>query len=258
MSRTTHTSCQLPLLGLMTVALLGSASVVADEASADAKLEAARVKINAMFQEISPENVTLSPVDGWYTVHKGAIIAYVSGDGRYLLQGDMIDLDTQVNLSEQARTDSRREVMSRLSDDDAIMFSPAEVKHRVTVFTDVDCTYCRKLHSQMDEYLAQGIEIRYLLYPRGGPASRSWNTSEEVWCARDRNSALTAAKLDRDFESNKCDASAITRHYMLGQDIGLTGTPAIVFEDGTLLSGYLPPAALTSRLQLTEQAAANN
>ncbi len=258
MSRTTLSSYSLSLFGLLTIGLLGSASVIADEASADAKLEAARARINAMFQEIGPENVTLSPVDGWYTVHKGAIVAYVSGDGRYLLQGDMIDLDTQVNLSEKKRTDSRRETMSRLSDDEAIMFSPVETKHRITIFTDVDCTYCRKLHSQMDEYLAQGIEIRYLLYPRGGPASRSWNTSEEVWCARDRNSALTAAKLDRDFETNKCDASAITRHYMLGQDVGLTGTPAIVFEDGTLLSGYLPPAALASRLQLTEQAAANN
>lgn len=252
MSRTTVSFCSLLILSLM-----ASGPLIAAESDDDKALAAVRAKIDAMFDEIGPEDVDVSPVDGWYTVHKGSIVVYVSADGRYLLQGDMIDLDNQVNLSEQARNQGRREVMSSVSDEQAIMFSPAEVKYSVTVFTDVNCTYCRKLHSQIDEYLAEGIEIRYMLYPRGGPASRSWKTSEEVWCARDRNSALTAAKLDRDFETNKCDASAITQHYMLGQDIGLTGTPAIVFEDGTLLSGYLPPAALASRLQLIQQTAAN-
>ena len=88
-----------------------------------------------------------------------------------------------------------------------------------------------------------------MLYPRNGPASRSWSTSEDVWCARDRQGALTAAKLERNFDSQKCDASKVTESYMLGQDVGLTGTPAIVFEDGTLISGYLPPDALSARLQ---------
>ena len=252
MSRSTVSFCSLLVLGLM-----ASGSVFAAESADDEALAAVRAKIDAMFDEIGPEDVDVSAVDGWYTVHKGSIVAYVSADGRYLLQGDMIDLDNQVNLSEQARNEGRREVMSSVSDDQSIMFSPTEVKYSITVFTDVDCTYCRKLHSQIDEYLAEGIEIRYMLYPRGGPASRSWKTSEEVWCARDRNGALTAAKQDLDFETNKCDASAITKHYMLGQDVGLTGTPAIVFEDGTLLSGYLPPAALASRLQLIQQTAAN-
>jgi thiol:disulfide interchange protein DsbC len=160
-------------------------------------------------------------------------------------------------LSEETRNESRREVMSSVVDAQAIMFSPDEVKYKITIFTDVDCTYCRKLHSQIDEYMAQGIEIRYMLYPRNGPASSSWNTSEDVWCARDRNSALTAAKLDRKFETQKCDASIISKHYTLGQDVGLTGTPAIVFDDGTLVSGYLPPEALASRLQLMQESAAN-
>jgi thiol:disulfide interchange protein DsbC len=238
----------------LAISVMGSAFALEDE---NTELQVVRAKMDAMFQEIGPENIKESPVDGWYTVHKGSIVAYVSGDGRYLLQGDMIDLDQQINLTEQTRTLARLEVMSSVRDDQVILFSPAETKHSVTVFTDIDCTYCRKLHSQIDEYLAEGIEIRYLLYPRNGPASRSWNTSEDVWCSRDRNRALTAAKLDRDFESQKCDASAISEQYMLGQSIGLTGTPAIVFEDGTLVSGYLPPATLLSRLQLIEAAAAN-
>jgi thiol:disulfide interchange protein DsbC len=242
------------LSSLLAISLVGSAPVWAAD---DAELEAVRAKINGMFQEIAPENVKKSPVDGWYTVQKGSVVAYVSADGRYLLQGDLIDLDHQVNLSELSRTDARRELMSAVGDDEVILFSPANVKHSVTVFTDVDCTYCRKLHSQIDEYLAQGIQIRYLLYPRGGPASRSWNTSEDVWCANDRNGALTAAKSDRKFDTQKCDASAVSKHYILGQNVGLSGTPAIVFDDGTLVSGYLPPATLASRLQLAQQSVPN-
>ncbi len=242
------------LSSLLVISMVGSAPAWAAD---DAELEAVRAKINGMFQEIAPENVKKSPVDGWYTVQKGSVVAYVSADGRYLLQGDLIDLDNQVNLSEGSRTDARRELMSTVGDDEVILFSPANIKHTVTVFTDVDCTYCRKLHSEIDEYLAQGIQIRYMLYPRGGPSSRSWSTSEDVWCANDRNGALTAAKMDREFSTQKCDASAISKHYILGQSVGLSGTPAIVFDDGTLVSGYLPPATLASRLQLAQQSAQN-
>lgn len=234
------------IFSCLALGLLASGSLLAAD---EPELEAVRAKMDAMFQEIEPKNVNGSPIEGWYTVQKGSIVAYVSKDGRYLLQGDLIDLDEQVNLSERSRVDARRTLISSLDDNQGILFSPQEVKYRVTVFTDVDCTYCRKLHSQIDEYLAQGIEIRYMLYPRNGPASPTWNTSEDVWCATDRKGALTAAKLDRSFESHKCNASSITESYMLGQDVGLTGTPAIVFDDGTLISGYLPPEALTARLQ---------
>jgi len=221
-------------------------------ANDDSALEEVRIRMSEMFASIDPQDVNDSPIDGWYTIQKGSIIAYVSADGRYLMQGDMIDLDSQVNLTELSRNDARRDLISALDDDQSILFSPAEVKHTVTVFTDIDCGYCRKLHSQIDDYLGNGIAVRYVLYPRNGPASKAWSTSEEVWCARDRNEALTAAKLDRKFETSKCDASTISRHDTLGRDIGLSGTPAIVFEDGTLIGGYLPPAQLNMRLQQNE------
>jgi thiol:disulfide interchange protein DsbC len=223
--------------------------ISAVSAEADAELEAVRAKVSEMFDMIDPSDVFASPVDGWYTVQKGSIVAYVSGDGRYLLQGDLIDLDRGVNLSELSRNDVRRELVASLKDDESILFSPAEVKHSVTVFTDIDCTYCRKLHSQIDEYMSQGIAVRYVLYPRNGRRSHAWTTSENVWCSNDRNGALTAAKLDREFETSSCDASMIARHYQLGQDVGLTGTPAIVTEDGTLIGGYVPPDALSARLE---------
>lgn len=214
-----------------------------------AELEQVRQKISDMFDMIEPGDVKASPIEGWYTIQKGSVVAYVSGDGRYLLQGDMIDLDSQVNLTEVARTEARRELMSAVKDDQVIAFSPAEVKYSVSIFTDVECSYCRRLHSQIEEYMAQGIEVRYLLYPRNGPASRAWNTAEEVWCAADRQNALTMAKLDRKFDTATCDSSTVQDHYVIGRDVGLSGTPAIVFDDGTLIGGYLPPDQLATRLE---------
>lgn len=237
---------EIRLLPALAAILLWTASA---EAAEDAELEAVRAKISTKFESVDAGDINPSPIDGWYTVQKGSVVAYVSADGRYLLQGDLIDLDMQVNLTEISRNEARRDLVASLDDERSIMFSPAEVKHTVTVFTDIDCTYCRKLHSEIDDYLEKGIQVRYVLYPRNGPASKAWSTSEDVWCARDRNAALTAAKLDRSFETAKCDASVVSEHYTLGRDVGLSGTPAIVFEDGTLVGGYLPPAALSMRLE---------
>jgi thiol:disulfide interchange protein DsbC len=223
-------------------------SIAAHAADSD-ELAKVRVTVTTMFEAIKPEDINPSPVPGWYTIHTGPIVAYVSADGRYLLQGDMIDLITQVNLSEKTRTDARKQLLANVGDDDVISFSPDEKKYSVTIFTDVDCSYCRKLHNQIDEYMANGIEVRYMLYPRSGPATRSWKTAENVWCAQDRNYALTMAKRDQGFASSQCDASMINEHYKLGRDVGLNGTPAIVLDDGTLIGGYLPPAALLQRIQ---------
>ena len=215
----------------------------------DEKLESVRAKVSGMFEQIKPEHINPGPIDGWYTIQKGSIVAYISDDGRYLMQGDMIDLETEINLTEMSRNGARRDMVAGIDDSQVIKFSPSEVKHSVTVFTDTDCTYCRRLHSQIDEYMAHGIEIRYLLYPRNGPASASWNVAEKVWCSSDRNKALTAAKLDRNFQTSACDASIVQDHYVLGQEAGLSGTPAIILDDGTLIGGYMPPDALYQRLE---------
>ena len=242
-SRTQPLTLLLAVTG--TAVLLSQA--LAGEVSED--LQQVREKVAEMFDSIEPEHVNVSPVDGWYTIQKGSIVVYITKDGRYLLQGDLIDLDNDINLSEASRSESRRDLIASVTADRAITFSPTETKYSVSVFTDVECTYCRRLHSQIDDYLAHGIEVRYLLYPRNGPASRSWNTSEEVWCARDRQNALTMAKLDRKFETSSCDASIIQDNYLMGRAIGLSGTPAIVLDNGTLIGGYLPPDALLLRLE---------
>ncbi len=233
------------------VALLASLTVMSAAWSADSAGVPAeeRERLAGLFETIAPDDIKTSPIEGWYMIQKGSVVAYISKDGRYLLQGDLIDLESQVNLSELSRTDARRELMSQVSDDEVILFSPENPRYTVSIFTDVDCTYCRRLHNQIEQYMANGIEVRYLLYPRGGPASATWNTSEAVWCARDRGEALTLAKLGREFESASCDASIVQDHYILGQEVGLSGTPAIVLEDGELIAGYLPPDALKMRLE---------
>lgn len=241
--RTQHLTFWLAVTGASVL----FSQALAGEVSED--LQQVREKVAEMFDSIEPEHVNVSPVDGWYTIQKGSIVAYITKDGRYLLQGDLIDLDNDINLTEASRSESRRDLMASVTSDRAITFSPTETKYSVSVFTDVECTYCRRLHSQIDEYLAHGIEVRYLLYPRNGPASRSWNTSEEVWCARDRQNALTMAKLDRKFETSNCDASIIQDNYLMGKAIGLSGTPAMVLDNGTLIGGYLPPDALLQRLE---------
>ncbi len=228
---------------VLTAALLFvSLPALAEEESAE--LQMVRDIVSEHFAEIGPEDVFESPIDGWYTIRKGAIIAYITGDGRYLLQGDLIDLKDNSNLSELSRNDARVKMMTAVPNEDLIVFSPEKVEHTVSIFTDIDCTFCRRLHAQIDQYMAQGIEIRYFLYPRNGPTSPSWAKAESVWCANDRNEALTLAKLDKEYPTRTCDSSIVSNHYAIGQDVGLRGTPAIVLDDGTLFSGYLPPDKL--------------
>ncbi len=161
---------------LCACALVATSLAIAESDSEE--LELVREKVTGLFDEIEPQHVFESPIDGWYTIRKGAIVAYISSDGKYLLQGDLIDLDAKVNLSEASRDSARQAMMSAVPHEQMIIFSPEEVKYSINIFTDVDCTYCRRLHSQIDEYLAEGIEVRYLLYPRNGPTSASWVTAE--------------------------------------------------------------------------------
>ena len=235
-------------IAVLTALLVFWGGAIAEDAAGDAKLDAVRQTISTMFPQVLPENVVRSPVDGWYAITQGTVVAYISDDGKYLLQGDIIDLHTQRNLSEDSRNESRKNLIASISADRYITFSPKEVRHSVAVFTDIDCTYCRRLHQQIQQYMDEGIEIRYLLYPRNGPNSGAWQSATDVWCAEDRNEALTLAKLDKKFKTSNCDASSITENYALGRDVGLRGTPAILLEDGTLVSGYLPAAQLAKSL----------
>jgi thiol:disulfide interchange protein DsbC len=235
-------------IGVLASAVLTLLAGPALSAEDSAELQHVRDTVSGMFDGIGAEDVFASEIDGWYTIRKGAIIAYISGDGRYLLQGDLIDLQESKNLSEKSRNDARVKMLSAVPESELIVYTPETVRHTVSVFTDIDCTFCRRLHSQLDEYMDEGIEIRYFLYPRNGPSTESWTKAENVWCADNRNEALTLAKLDKSFPMHDCDSSVVSTHFAIGQDVGLRGTPAIVIEDGTLFSGYLPAKQLSEAI----------
>lgn len=231
------------------LAIASAMPVFADDtASTDTQLDAVRQSISERFPRIQPESVKRSVVPGMYEIRQGVLVAYVSEDGRYLVQGNVIDLETDVDLTEQSVAQGRRDLMQDL-DVEAIVFSPDQPKHTITVFTDIDCTFCRKLHREIASYNDAGISVQYLMYPRSGPNTRSWEKAEEVWCSADQLDAMTRAKNDQALPAATCDASAIMSHFQAGLSVGLSGTPAIVLENGILISGYLPAADLLARLE---------
>jgi thiol:disulfide interchange protein DsbC len=131
-----------------------------------------------------------------------------------------------------------------------VVFGPEDAAHTITVFTDIDCTYCRKLHREIDQINARNIRVRYVFYPRFGPGSESWAKADAVWCSKDRQSALTRAKSGEDITADNCP-TPVAEHYALGNKIGVRGTPAILMEDGELLPGYVPAAELAAYLDRT-------
>jgi thiol:disulfide interchange protein DsbC len=196
-----------------------------------------------------PEDFKTSPVPGVFELARGADIIYVTADGKYAFAGDLYDMGSDINLSDKRRRDLRVELLNAVPDSQAVVFSPKTPRYTVTVFTDVDCSYCRKMHSEIARYNELGIRVRYLFFPRSGPDSESWAAAEAVWCSPNRNDALTRAKRGETIKSPKCANTPVARDYELGQNIGLRGTPAIVLANGDMLPGYLPPAMLAKRLE---------
>ncbi len=174
-------------------------------------------------------------------------IVYATEDGRYLLQGRVIDMETREDLTEMAKAGARKELLQDIDVSRQIEFVPKKTAYDLTVFTDIDCGYCRKLHSQMAEYNDQGIAIHYMAFPRAGIGSASYDKFVSVWCADDQQAALTAAKTGSEPEPRQCD-NPIAEQYQLGIALGVTGTPAIMTADGQLIPGYVPPETLRERL----------
>jgi thiol:disulfide interchange protein DsbC len=196
------------------------------------------------------EELHASPIAGIYELARGTEIAYVSEDGKYAIAGDLYELGTDKNLTENTRRAERSKLLASVPESQMVVFSPKDPKYTISVFTDVDCTYCRKLHSQIAEYNRLGIKVRYLFFPRSGPNTESWARAEAVWCASNRGEALTRAKQGEEIIKPKsCSSTPVAREYQLGEDVGVRGTPAIVLENGEMLPGYLPPAQLAAHLK---------
>lgn len=204
-------------------------------------------RIRAALDMGGEEKISPSPVPGLYEVVMGPHLFYVTEDGRYMVQGDVIDIAARENLSAPARAAAQGAAIDSIGEENMVVFSPEKPAHTITVFTDIDCGYCRKLHREMDQINAKGIKVRYLLYPRTGVDSPSYEKAVSVWCAKDRNQALTQAKAGATPEKATCD-NPVKEHMAMGQMVGVRGTPTIVLEDGRILPGYVPADRLATLL----------
>ena len=205
-------------------------------------------RLAVLAPDMEPDYVAEAQMPGMYEVRFGSVVVYLSGDGRYMLQGELIDLASRRNLTEEARESTRAEALGALGEASMIVFAPERVKHTVTVFTDVDCGYCARLHQQMADYNELGIKIRYTAFPRAGVGSPTYDKMVSVWCAADPHTAMTDAKAGRSVETARCD-DPVRDHYEAGQALGVNGTPAMVLESGELIPGYVPPQELAARLE---------
>jgi len=231
----------LPVLAfaIMNTAFANPGSQAAIEAS-----------LKKVLPDMKTDQIRPYPIEGVSEVQVGPRLFYVTNDGKYLLQGSLIDLQTRQDISEDRRKTFRLDAVNAIGEQNMIIFPAKNPRHTITVFTDVDCTYCRKLHQQINRYNDLGITVRYLLYPRSGADTPSYYKAVTVWCSENRQDALTRAKAGEDLKQRTC-ANPVLSLIELGQDMGLQGTPAIILDDGEMVPGYVPPEKLAQALDAT-------
>jgi len=212
--------------------------------------------VRAAVQSLSPgaEHIAVSetPVKGLIEVQIDSEVVYLSEDGKYLLQGRLFNLETREDLTDNSKSGIRKALMESYDSKSQIIFSPEKADYELTVFTDIDCGYCRKLHDQVADYNAEGISINYMAFPRAGIGSDSYKKYVSVWCAADKKKAMTEAKEGDDPVPMSCD-NPIKEQYDLGVKLGVSGTPAMVTSDGKMIPGYVPPKQLKQRLDSMSQ-----
>ena len=228
------------LIYLFSFSFYTVADLSAAEPAPEARIQAA---VKKHFPEYKASTIHESQIPGLYQVMLGAEVVYMSPDGRFIIQGDLYDLEKKVNLSEKGREQARIEALLAVPEGEFIEFAPAKPAWTIYVFTDIECSFCRRLHKDIKRHNANGIAVRYLAFPRSGVGSETYRNMVSVWCAPDRQSALTNAKLEKLPKETSCD-NPVSRHFELGRDVGVSGTPAIYTEQGEHIGGYLSPDEL--------------
>lgn len=208
---------------------------------------AVRGAIETLVPNAKIDSIAESVVPGIFEVTIEGRVVYVTAEGRYLIQGSIFDIPNRVDITEASRSKVRREALAQVTTG-RIVFAPPNPKYRLTVFTDIDCGYCRKMHEHITEYNSAGISIEYMFFPRAGIGSDSYQKAVSVYCSTNQQKAMTDAKAGVALDRKECD-NPIASQYTLSQQIGVTGTPAVFTEDGTQLGGYMPPDQLLQRLE---------
>ncbi len=214
-------------------------------------------RIAENLKKVSPQLQTRSvqpaPVDGFYVVVlNGGQIIYTDKEASFFFTGELYQTTPAgvVNLTENSKKALRVSLLDDISLNETINFTPkGKVKASIYAFTDITCGYCRKLHSEIADINAFGIEVRYLAFPRAGINSQTYRDMVSVWCADNPQQAMTNAKLGKTVEPKKCD-TPVAQQYQLGQQLNVTGTPTLIFPDGSVAPGYLPAGRLAAKLGL--------
>jgi len=209
---------------------------------------AIRKALDVMSPGSVPDKIQPGPVPGLFEVTFGPQVFYISEDGRFLIQGHVLDVAARKDLTEARQGELRNAAIDKIGEENMVIFAAAKPKHTVTVFTDIDCGYCRKLHNEIKETNDLGITVRYLFFPRSGPNTESYYKAETVWCSENRQQALTDAKNGKDLPRKTCK-NPLDQHMELVRAFGLQGTPAIIFEDGRMVPGYMPAKQLEAVLE---------
>ncbi len=203
--------------------------------------------LNTLDPDFKPDYIGAAPFPGFREVVVSGQILYVSDNGRYLIQAQPYDIQNKKFAVSEGLLSYRRTQLATVPQSQRIVFAPKNPQYTISVFTDIECGYCRKLHSEIAELNKQGIAVEYLAFPRMGLGSEDYKDMVSVWCAADRKQALTEAKAGKKIQNKNCN-NPVALEYNLGQRIGVNGTPAIFAPDGTQLGGYLPPEKLRALL----------
>ena len=208
---------------------------------------------NILPPDTTIESIEPSSLKGIYKVYYGDLQPiYVSEDGNFFIYGDMYKIGSNdiTNLTKEEIKGRRSDILDSIPADELIIFKSNNELVSITVFTDVDCGYCRKLHSQIDEYNQAGITIKYAAFPRSGIGTQTFTKMVGAWCSEDPKQAMTDLKNDKKMNLDFCEEQPIARHYIIGQKLGINGTPAIITPDGDLIPGYVSPEELLSQIKI--------
>lgn len=209
---------------------------------------AIKSRLDATVPGYDTSSVKATPLTGLYQFIADGRVLYISADGRYIVSGSVIDMESKQNLTEQTQQQVTKKIIDDYDEKKMIVFAPkGKTNHTITVFTDVDCPYCSMLHKEVPKLNEAGISVRYLMYPRAGAGTPTFNKSISTWCNKDQKTAITVAKEGGTVEPKTCD-NPVQEQFDLGQAIGVTGTPTLVLESGKVLPGYVPAAQLIDLL----------
>ncbi|MEE9447959.1 MAG: DsbC family protein [Arenicellales bacterium] len=230
--------------------IAATALLISHVAAADAIDDIRASLVELVGPRAATSEIIESPMKGVFQADLGDRIVYIAKEGKHMILGDVFDTTRRISLSEELKQSKALGVVDDMEESSMIVFAPqGETKRTITVYTDVDCPYCRKLHEEVPALLESGVKVRYLWYPRSGVGTPSYDKAVSIWCADDQVAAMDDAKLNNKIVAATCE-NPVTAQYASGQKVGVRGTPTIVVDDGTIIGGYLPAKGLLANLGL--------